>query len=839
MRSVFGAVSRRSSFIRLCGIAAMSCVTIMPIAAAQSRASARLRGHSTTAQLRGHVYDSLGRPMAGVRLQVRTLSASARLLARARTNAQGAYRLRIRNLSGAFACRLEAQAQGFHARSLVVHLHSGARAHRDLTLSPGPLRQNIVVAATGAPLPAAQIGQSVSVIRKRQLQALGGDAVTRALQQLAGVQVLHTGAPGGLTTVSMRGGDGSFIKLTLDGVPIQRFDFGSYLFSPLLPGGIAQMQVVRGADSVLYGSGAVSGVIAIHTVSGRGLASPELTANTSWGSYATLAQNDRLAGAWNAWDYALDFGYFGTHNQIPNDHDKDVNYLGHLGWQALSHTYLSGVVSYLDSHAGQPNAIDFYGITDRAWQSQAETYAGFHFNQRTAPHWHNAVQLSESKVNYYFENPAPSGIPYNAGFGVNYIGLPETIRGANGYVVSGQAILDYGGAYPSIFASDTLRRNANGESVYNFSPTGSIAGGYRYYNEQGLSSGERLSRHDNGVFGEFHDGFRNRLFLSAGAAWDRNTPFGTSTSPQASLAWFPRLGTGNWLGATRLRASAGSAIKDPNLFDEASSLYQELASSGSQASIRQYGIQPIHPERSHDFDFGWDQYFLRDRLRTSATFFDNREYDLIEFVPSSALPALGVPPSVASQTFGADFNSLSESDQGLELSLAAQAPFGLHLHAAFTRLHARVLRSFSSDALQPASNPNFPGIPIGAYAPLVGARPFRVAPESGSFDVLYQPHFWHRGWLFDWNAYFSSRRNDSTYLVDKNFGNTLLMPNRNLSPAFAMLNLRTGVGLTSRISLHASLDNLLDQHPQEVFGYPGLGTAARIGIRFQLSGGNR
>ena len=821
---------RRSSPLMLYVIITMMlffCIT--PGAVAQSgKASVRLRGH---------VYDSLGRPMSGVRIQLRRLSASARVLASARTNPRGAYRLRVRNVSGAFACRLQARAHGFHSVTLIIRLRSGVRARRDLTLSPAPLRQNIVVAATGSPLPAAQIGQSVSVIHKRQLQALGGDAVTRALQQLAGVQVLHTGAPGGLVTVYMRGGDGSFIKLTLDGIPIQRFDFGSYLFSPLLPGGIQNLQVVRGADSVLYGSGAVSGVIAMRTVSGRGRVAPELTANTTWGSFATVAQNDRLAGALNAWDYALDFGYFGTHNQIPNDHDRDVNYLAHLGWRALSHTYLSGVVSYLDSHAGQPNAIAFYGITDRAWQSQAETYAGFNLNQLTAPHWHNEIQLSEGKVNYDYENPAPSGIPYNAGFGVNYIGLPETIRGANGYSVSGQAILDYGGAYPSVFASDTLRRNASWESVYNFSPTGSFAGGYRYYNEQGLSSGEQLSRHDNGVFGEFHDGFWNRLFLSAGAAWDRNTPFGASTSPQASLAWYPRLGAGGWLGATRLRASAGSAIKDPNLFDEASSLYQELASSGGGASIRQYGIQPMHPERSHDFDLGWDQYFLRDRLRASATVFDNREYDLIEFVPSTALPALGVPTSVASQTFGADFNSLSESDKGLELSLAARAPFGLRLHAAFTRLHARVLRSFSSDALQPAFNPAFPGIPIGAYAPLVGARPFRMAPESGSFDLLYLPHFWHRGWLFDWNAYFSSRRNDSTYLVDKNFGNTLLLPNRNLSPAFAMLNLRTGVALTSRISLHASLDNLLDQHPQEVFGYPGLGTAARIGVRFSLMRG--
>lgn len=776
------------------------------------------------ARLRGTVSDAFGRPIAGAR--VRLYSRQGSLAGTARTPASGQYQMRV----PAGVYRLQITAPKFQTLSAVVRLSARHPRRRDATLALAPLRQRIVVAATGVPMPAAQTGQSVSILSRRRLARLNGLTAARALSMLPGVQVLHTGATGGLTTVYLRGGNGRFAAVELDGIPLQRFDFGSFDFSELLPGSLDELQVVRGPDSVLYGSGAVSGVIALETRRGGRRLAPELSGDAAWGSYATVTQSDSLAGARGGFDYALDFGYLGAHNQIANSHYRNANGLLRLGWHALPGTWLHMDAADLHGNAALPNAIAFFGLPDHAWQRQTGGYGGFTLDQQTTANWHNELQVSEAAANYFYEEPAPAGIPYNPfGLGVNYIGEPVTISGANGYRASGQAIMTYGGIYPSGFGSDTLRRDFDAQSFYTFSPVASFAAGYRYDNERGLSSGEQFSRHDDGVYFEFKEGLWNRLFPSGGLAWDRNTPFGSAASPQAAIAFYPRLGPADGaINQTRLRASAGAAWKAPDLFDQASSLYQELAAAGAYSSIQKYGIQPEHPERSHDFDAGIDQYLFQQRLRISATVFDNREYDLIEFVPAAALPRLGVPPSVAAQTFGANFNSLSESDKGLELSAAARLPQGWVLRGAFTRLHARVLRSYSSDALAPSYNPNIPNVPIGAYAPLAGARPFRRAPESGSLELFYA----HAAWQFDLNSYLSSRRDDSTYLLDKDFGNTLLLPNRNLSPGFALFNLMGGWRLSRRLELRLGLNNIFNQHPQEVFGYPGLGRTVSAGLHF-------
>jgi len=143
-----------------------------------------------------------------------------------------------------------------------------------------------------------------------------------------------------------------------------------------------------------------------------------------------------------------------------------------------------------------------------------------------------------------------------------------------------------------------------------------------------------------------------------------------------------------------------------------------------------------------------------------------------------------------------------------------------------------VLRSYSFDAQAPATNPNFPGIAIGAFAPLVGARPFRVAPQTGSLEAVYN----RDRFTGDVTAYFAARRDDSTFLTDSAFGNTLLLPNHNLDPAYGILDLAGSWRLTPRWQILAAVDNVLNHSYQEVIGYPGPKIAARVGIRMTWRG---
>jgi len=123
-------------------------------------------------------------------------------------------------------------------------------------------------------------------------------------------------------------------------------------------------------------------------------------------------------------------------------------------------------------------------------------------------------------------------------------------------------------------------------------------------------------------------------------------------------------------------------------------------------------------------------------------------------------------------------------------------------------------------------------VPIGAYAPLVGARPFRRAPHTG--DVAVD---WNAGrWFVSVSGGFVGRRDDSTYLLDENFGNTLLLPNRNLLGGYQRVDLAASYRVNSVLSLTASAQNLLSQHYEEAFGYPSLPFTFRSGVKLTLGG---
>ena len=77
-------------------------------------------------------------------------------------------------------------------------------------------------------------------------------------------------------------------------------------------------------------------------------------------------------------------------------------------------------------------------------------------------------------------------------------------------------------------------------------------------------------------------------------------------------------------------------------------------------------------------------------------------------------------------------------------------------------------------------NPAFPTIPIGAFSPLVGARPFRHPTNLGTLFVAYTTD------QFDvaLSGYFAGTRDDSTFMSDGFFGNSLLLPNKGLDPSY-------------------------------------------------------
>ena len=82
---------------------------------------------------------------------------------------------------------------------------------------------------------------------------------------MPGVVAVRTGGVGNLTAVFVRGGESTYNKVLLDGMPLNE-PGGSFNFATLSPENIERIEVLRGAHSALFGSDAMASVIQIFTV---------------------------------------------------------------------------------------------------------------------------------------------------------------------------------------------------------------------------------------------------------------------------------------------------------------------------------------------------------------------------------------------------------------------------------------------------------------------------------------------------------------------------------------------------------------------------------------------
>jgi iron complex outermembrane receptor protein/vitamin B12 transporter len=785
-------------------------------------------GHA--AELRGTITDPLGAVVPGADV---SLLREDTALAHAKTDSLGEFVFSSLS-SGRY--RVRATATGFaEQESPAVYVGGGGSQHLVISLKVGPVAQQVVVSATGTPAPESQVGASVSVV--------SGDALEKKLDVLEplrlvpGAQILQTGREGGTTDLFVRGGNADANKVLLDGIPVNNIG-GAVEFGNLASTAIEQVEVLRGPNSVLYGADALASVVNLTTRKGT-TPLPQITYSVDGGNFNTKRQEVAVAGAHGQFDYLSDFSRFDTANGEPNNAFHNGTYAGNLGWSPDSTTQVRFTLRHTATELGLPNALDVYGIPDDSFQKEQDTYFGLTAQNQTTEHWHNLIRYGSTRLRYQFDNPSPTGEPFDPfGTGANFLGNVVTLTGANGFSATGSAILDFAGTYPSLFDTQSNVNFVYGQSDYTFNRHLSGLFAFRYEHEDGLtdSAGTKTptDRNDFTYTTQLQATLWDRFYATAGVGVEKDTIFGVVPIPRLSLAYYlARLRPSGFLNGTKLRFNFGNGIKEPSIFDESTSLFVLLSQlpNGLQLA-NQFHVKPIGAERSRSFDFGADEIAWNGRVKLGLTFFHNEFSDQIEFVDPGALPQLGVPAAVLAATpFGASVNSGASRAMGAETELEVDLGHGLRAKGSYTYLDDVVQRSFSSSALQPAFNPLFPTIPIGTSA-LIGNRPFRRAPHSGSFLVSYgRPRF-----SVSLIGNLVGRRDDSTNAIDGFFGNTLLLPNRNLDAAYQKIDLTGGFRVNSAVELYSTLENLLSQHYDAAFGFPSLPFTFRSGVKLTFGG---
>ena len=783
--------------------------------------------HAAQAQSRAIISGQVSDPLGG-----RVASATVSLLRdgqqveQTMPDADGAFVFRDVE-EGRYAVR--ADAPGFETQTTdAVFAPGSGRTTIDVVLAIGPLQESLVVTAAASELPQSRTGAPVTVIDAGVLEALNKPDVLEALRLVPGAQVVQTGQRGGPASLFIRGGNSNFNKVLVDGIAVNDIG-GAFDFARTAVAGVERVEVLRQSNSVMYGSDALSGVVNITTRRGR-TRIPQAELSFDGGNFNTRHAAAALGGAVRRFDYFSEYAYFDTDNSTPNNGYRNGTYAGRAGVAVGRGTDVSGTIRRIDATFGSPNAFDLYGLADDSEQKSGTTYASLTAQSQHTDRWQSTVRVGHTDFRSTFTNPAPTGEPFDPfGFGANYLGRTVTLAGANGASVTGRAILDFGGTYPSVFRSRTRRRTLFADTTYHVGRDVDLSGGGRIEREEGFDDPDgdpTTKRNNGGVFAEARGSLMMRTYVTAGLGFEHNQAFDNAVTPRLSVATYLRNpSAASALGDTKISFNVGKGIKAPSVFQQENALFTLVTGTPAGANA-----SPLGPERSTSIDIGIEQGLWYGRARVRTAYFHNQYDDLIEFLSRTQLTQAGVPVAVAAATqFGAYLNSSSFRAQGIETSFDAAIGQYVRMNASYTYLDAVVTKAFSAVAV---TNPSIGGVRIGAFSPLVGQRPFRRPPQSGSVMVSVA-----RGPAqVTLAGYFSGTRDDSTFLSDGFFGNSLLLPNRDLDPSYQKLDLSASYRVHRRVSLYTSIENALDQHYDASFGFPSLPRAARAGARITVGG---
>jgi vitamin B12 transporter len=242
---------------------------------------------------------------------------------------------------------------------------------------------DVVVSATKSPIPVKHVTSAVEVITGGDLEHRKIRTVAEALRWAQGLAVFQSGGLGTNVNVRVRGGTPEQTLVLIDGAIVNSGTIGSYDFAHLTSDNIERIEILRGNQSMLWGSDAMGGVINITTK--RGTDKPIVSAFAEYGSFTTIREGASLTGKQGPLDFSgsltrLDTASFSAINYRRGATERD----GYHNWQGsarlgadlpwngrldFSFRWLEGIVNF-DGFAFNPvtftaDPADVFGARTR------------------------------------------------------------------------------------------------------------------------------------------------------------------------------------------------------------------------------------------------------------------------------------------------------------------------------------------------------------------------------------------------------------------------------------------------------------------------------------------
>jgi vitamin B12 transporter len=549
--------------------------------------------------------------------------------------------------------------------------------------------EELVVTATRTPTPPDAVVSSVTIIQGDELRARGIRFVQDALRDVPAAAVVQVGSYGGVSSFFLRGGESDYVKVLVDGVPVNQSG-GGYNWANLTTANVERIEILRGPASVIYGSDAVSGVVQIFT--NRGGAGMTAQGSAEAGTFGTVAGQAGVAGGTDRFTYSADASRISTDGtyQFNNDYGNTVlSGTARARPDAASEVALS--LRYSDNRYHFPT--DFSGVLADSNQSSAEEAIALAFDvgRRLGDRVELRLIASGSRNNGEFDDRAD-----NTGdtLGFAFASHRDTRADRGGLDIRVSALVS---PALSLTAGSQVERETERQSGV----TTSNFGGITTAPDQPFDEGRT-------TFGHYVQGvldLTSGLALNLNARLDHNAGFGTFLTYRAGAAY--RLPSD-----TRLRASVGRAFKAPTFCEQFCNAPFVV------------GDPEIRAERATSWEFGVEQELLPRRLSVWATFFDQRFRDMI-------LYDAGTPPGAPTYLNGAAGRA-----RGLESGLTYVVSPGVQASASYTYLDTKATDDGNMPSASFASGDRLIRRPQHSAALALHARAFDRAILGGSLTYV-------------------------------------------------------------------------------------------------------
>lgn len=497
-----------------------------------------------------------------------------------------------------------------------------------------PLRTDIVVVANGIAQYPEKLDRAVTLIQQPEIQQRQTIALADLLATTPGITVSRNGGPGGFTGVRIRGAEAEQTLVLIDGVRVNDpsspgggFDFGN-----LLAGAIKRVEVLRGPNSVVWGSQAIGGVINIVTEDHSW--NPSARGNVEYGSANTVSANAVLMSGRGDVSGGVTAGYYRTDGVSQAaagtelDGYRQFNASGRLnvdfapGFGADLRAYYADSRLELDGFAPPT-----YAFGDDGEYSTAKEFYGYAGLYGDIGPVKNRVGFSFSDINRDNFDPSAGSAPTFFGRGRS-----ERYDYQGDATVSKQLELVFGAEHENT----------------------------RYFDGFG-----RFDAGVTSVYGEAIVTPIDQVTISAGVRNDDHKAYGSHVTWGADIAVRP-------LENTTLLASFGEGFKSPTLYQ----LYGD------------FGTRSLVPETARSYEIGARQQLAYGRVTLGATWFHRDTQNQIDFI-SCPVAQVTNPASICfNRPFGTYDNIARARAEGIELEALVRPIGKLSVRGSYTHVSA-------------------------------------------------------------------------------------------------------------------------------------------------------